>query len=79
MSEWLEFIETTTLGKKTKMWLVQGKGQGAPLLGVVKWFGRWRQYCFFPGNDTIFNPGCMDDIATFCRTETATFWEAKRA
>ena len=34
-------------------------------LGIVKWYGPWRQYCFFPGNNTIFNKGCMDDIKDF--------------
>ena len=35
------------------------------LLGEVKWFGRWRQYCFFPNHETIFNSICLNDISNF--------------
>lgn len=31
-------------------------------LGEIKWYGPWRQYAFFPYNETVWNPGCMDDI-----------------
>ncbi len=34
-------------------------------LGVIKWFGRWRQYSFFPELDTIWNKGCLQDIILF--------------
>ena len=31
-------------------------------LGTIKWWGAWRQFCFFPVKDTVFNVGCMRDI-----------------
>lgn len=31
-------------------------------IGEIKWFGRWRQYCFYPSNRTIWNTGCMEDV-----------------
>jgi len=31
-------------------------------IGVIKWFSRWRQYCFFPHPNTIWNKNCLDDI-----------------
>jgi hypothetical protein len=31
-------------------------------IGEIKWFGKWRQYCFYPSPDTIWNTGCMKDI-----------------
>ena len=31
-------------------------------IGEIKWFGKWRQYCFYPSPDTIWNKGCLDDI-----------------
>ena len=36
-------------------------------LGQVRWFGSWRQYCFFPSDElsTVFNVGCLNDIANF--------------
>lgn len=34
-------------------------------LGVVKWFGPWRQYCFYPAADTVWNTDCMKDVQDF--------------
>lgn len=33
-------------------------------LGTVKWYGRWRRYCFYPCEAT-FSADCLRDIATF--------------
>lgn len=32
------------------------------ILGEIKWFGKWRQYAFFPDPLTIWNPECLDDV-----------------
>jgi hypothetical protein len=32
------------------------------MLGIIKWFGRWRQYAFFPDNGTVYNVECLNDI-----------------
>ena len=34
-------------------------------LGQVKWYAPWRQYCFYPVPETIFNVGCFKDINDF--------------
>jgi hypothetical protein len=34
-------------------------------LGEIKWFGRWRQYAFFPEPNTVFEKQCMKDITNF--------------
>ena len=34
------------------------------VIGEIKWFSRWRQYCFFPNNSTIWNPHCLNDVST---------------
>ena len=38
---------------------------GVSFLGEGKWFGRWRQFCFYPVDGSIFTPGCMRDIIDF--------------
>ncbi len=35
------------------------------ILGEIKWFAQWRQYCFFPEDDCVFSKGCMSDINNF--------------
>ena len=32
------------------------------VIGEIKWFPRWRQYCFFPIAETVWNKTCMEDV-----------------
>ena len=52
--------------RKTEVWSVLSTMHG-DLLGTIKWFGRWRQYAFFPELGTIYNRDCLDDISRFVR------------
>jgi len=48
-------------GKKTCTCSIDANSSGCPL-GEIRWFGRWRQYCFFPEQDTVWNKGCLQDV-----------------
>jgi len=63
-SEYLTFHEMPSEVRKTKIFQVCAKRSGSPL-GEVKWFNRWRQYCFYPYPDTVFNRTCLKDIQNF--------------
>ena len=63
MSEYLEF-SITGHKPKTKIYGVWSKKSGG-ILGEIKWFGRWRQYAFFPRPETIFNTECLNDIISY--------------
>lgn len=63
MSEYLEFVLVSEI-PKTGIYEVRNKLGGDPL-GVIKWFGRWHGYCFFPEGDTVFSQGCMQEIINF--------------
>jgi len=43
------------------------------VLGVILWYGPWRQYVFVPtlSYETIYSPGCLRDIADFVQETTA--------
>ena len=43
---------------------VVSKTQGA-ILGTIKWYAAWRQYCYFPKGDTVFSGGCLSEIRGF--------------
>ena len=63
-SKYLVFIELTTGGrKKTLTWEVRSKRNIQ--LGWIVWYSPWRQYCFYPIAQTIFNIGCLSDIQKF--------------
>jgi hypothetical protein len=49
---------------RTKVFAVMNK-KNEFRLGIIKWYGAWRQYCFFPSEQTVFSVGCMTDINNF--------------
>jgi len=53
--------------RKTSVTNVVSKSQGS-VLGQIKWYGPWRQYCFFPSPGCLFNITCMNDICRFIET-----------
>lgn len=60
MSEYVAFEvdEAVSATRKTKVVRVVATRDGH-LLGTIGWFGRWRQYAFFPRPWTVFNPDCL--------------------
>jgi hypothetical protein len=59
-------FEEIPLPRKTSTWSIRNNKSGS-LLGVIKWYGPWRQYCFFPSSygEVVFNKGCLEDINDF--------------
>jgi hypothetical protein len=63
--KYLSFEMTPKQPKKTSCWVCRNK-RSKVALAMVKWYPAWREYCFFPIiNDTVFNAGCLKDIADF--------------
>ena len=60
MAKWIEFLEQNHTTRKTKTFIVRNKETG-----VVKWFGSFRQYSFFPNPETVFEKTCLRDISNF--------------
>lgn len=57
-----EKVERPSL--KTEVWAIYGD-EGNDRLGMVKWYGSWRQYTFQPEPITVFHAGCLYDLAAF--------------
>ena len=64
-SKYIKFEMIGDTGK-TELWNVVSVSSGS-ILGGIRWYGPWRQYCFFPFSDTVFNPTCMSDINAFIK------------
>jgi hypothetical protein len=58
---YLTFVEQNLPGLKTLHVEVRSTTHG-DLLGCIKWFGRWRQYAFFPESGTVWNPDCLREV-----------------
>jgi hypothetical protein len=37
-------------------------------IGIIKWYSGWRQYCFFPMKDTIWNTDCLNAVTEMIKT-----------
>jgi len=61
---YLTFVRCDVPGRKTPVFEVQPVTDSARL-GAVKWYAPWRRYCFYPAPDTIFDAGCLDELAAF--------------
>jgi hypothetical protein len=59
-TQYLRFIEFEKK-EKTRVIAVMNKYH-EEVIGIIKWFSRWRQYCFFPVNETVWNINCLNDV-----------------
>lgn len=58
------YFELVDRKPKTNVYEVRSKNDHF-VLGVIKWYAQWRQYCFFPSPDTIFSKGCLNQVNEF--------------
>jgi len=63
MSKYLMFREVPYKGK-TKRFTVVSRNSGGTL-GRISWYSPWRQYCFSPVFETVWNKDCLKDIQDF--------------
>jgi hypothetical protein len=61
---YIKFELALTQPPKTSVWFCLNIETGS-VLGKVKYYPAWRQYCYFPQSATVFNDGCLRDIADF--------------
>ncbi len=55
-----------TLISDTGKTLIIGVGNNSgEKLGLIKWHGAWRKYCFNPLAEAIFDTECLNDIVSF--------------
>lgn len=56
---------------KTRVLSLVNKSSG-DCIGVIKWYGPWRQYCFYPSPMSVWSDGCLvvvQEILTKLRYE----------
>lgn len=76
---WIRFEPCTPArGAVTKAWLVTNRESGGSL-GMVRWYGGFRCYAFYPYGDTVYERTCLRDIADFCERMTQEHRAARTA
>lgn len=63
--EHINFIKVADKSK-TSVWACRNNQAGAEL-GRIRWYGAWRQYCYFPVAQAVYSRGCLEDIAAFLK------------
>jgi len=62
-SKYLEFVLRERKPKTSVIEIIsKTSGYG---LGIIKYYGGWRQYCFFPHEGTRWNAVCLNDLQQF--------------
>lgn len=61
--KWINIFEVGDTGK-TKIFAVENRETGFRI-GIIKWYGAFRQYSFFPADNCVFEKTCLYDIAAF--------------
>lgn len=64
-NKYIKIVETPHTGK-TKGFDIINKSMGHPI-GWIEWYSNWRQYCFFPWDDMVFNSTCLELITKFLK------------
>ena len=63
MSRYIDFVVVDEK-PKTKVWGLFAK-KDYDVIGQIRWYPPWRQYCLFPSDDVVFSAGCLSDIVEF--------------
>ena len=70
--KWINIVEVPNPGRKTKKFEIHSKEDDSSI-GIIKWYGPWRKYCFFPLSETVYEQVCLRDIAQFIEEETRRY------
>ena len=66
-TKYLAFVDTDQPEtKKTKIIAIVSIHHDEAI-GEIRWFSKWRQYCFYPYNETVWNIDCLGSITSVIR------------
>jgi hypothetical protein len=66
--QYLVFVKRENPTGKTFIFECKNKRSNT-CLGIVRWYGSWRQYCYLPEMflGAVYSSGCLDDISNFVK------------
>jgi hypothetical protein len=63
LNKYIEFVPNIQ-PHNTKIWSVINI-KSRYLLGYIRWYPFWREYCFFPQPKRVFSASCQQEIVNF--------------
>lgn len=71
LGKYMIAIEVWEDGKKLPQYILCTKDNYLIHLGIIKWYGAWRKFCWFTDgifDDIVFDSKCLNDIERFLDT-----------
>lgn len=65
LGKYIVAYNQTPENRKTKIFDLCNSKNELIYLGQIKYNPRWRKYCFYPVEDTVFDGGCLHEIISF--------------
>lgn len=63
-NEYIYIIKETQVNRKTPILHICSK-LSRDEIGIIKWYGAWRKFCFFPYPETIWDEKCLMALNNF--------------
>ena len=60
-----KYLNFTQIGNTGKTLIIGVGNNNAEKLGIIKWSGAWRKYCYHPFEETSYDTSCLLDIIDF--------------
>ena len=64
-NKYIKIAEVPHTGKTKGFNVINKSGNYG--IGYIEWYGAWRQYCFMPEDNMIFNSTCLELITEFLK------------
>lgn len=66
--EYFIIVEHNKQNMKTNIYDIYSNYDCDLFLGSIKWYSRWRKYCFYAHSDIIWDNKCLTNVVDFLNT-----------
>lgn len=63
--EYFSILEVPQENKKTDVYYIYLDSDTDILYGRIKWYNRWRKYCFYAEDNIIWDSKCLTELINF--------------
>ena len=63
--EYFSILEVPQENKKTNIYYIYPDSDTDILYGRIKWYNRWRKYCFYAEDNIIWDSKCLTELINF--------------